>query len=67
MIPQDRRHPEITAMGQMVVARVAQPRPVKIGIPAQLPMMGRVMDEDVLQVAGVAFPITKSILGRLKK
>ena len=36
----------------MMVAGVAQPCPVKIGIPPQLPMVGRVMDEDVPKVAG---------------
>src|ERR1019366_8086245 len=36
----------------MVMARMAQPRPVKIGIPARPPMVGRVVDEHIPQVAG---------------
>ena len=35
-----------------MVAGVAQPCPVKIGIPPRPPMVGRVMDEDVPKVAG---------------
>ena len=36
----------------MVVARMAQARPVKVRIPARPPVVGRVMNEDVPQVAG---------------
>ena len=36
----------------MVVARMAQPRPVKIETPARPPMVGRVVDEHIPQVPG---------------
>lgn len=51
MIPQRRRHAEIAVMGQVVMARMAQPRPIKIGAPVEPPMMGRIVDEDVPKVA----------------
>jgi len=35
----------------MVMARMAQARPERVSIPARPPMLARVMDEDVPQVA----------------
>ena len=35
-----------------MVSRMAQPHPVKIGAWAGLPVVGRVMDEDVPQIPG---------------
>src|SRR5665213_404734 len=52
MIPHAGGHAEVTAMRQMVVARMAQPRPIKIGTTAQPPMVGRIVDKYVPKVTG---------------
>src|SRR5690606_34774850 len=50
-VPDRRGHPEIAAVGCVVMAHVMQAPSIEVAAVARLPVMGRVVDRDIPEIA----------------